>query len=76
MKVNITRKKSIPVAGDLVQVPEELVKLHQDIYFMADLFFVNGIPFFIILISNICFTYVNHIDNRKVETIFKDFKEI
>ena len=28
---NITRKKAIPVAVNLLQVPEELVKIHKDI---------------------------------------------
>ena len=62
--------------GDLVKVPEELVKLHTGIYLKADLLFVNSTPFFITLSRNIFFTHVNHITNRKVETIFKAFKEI
>ena len=35
LKVKITRKKHIHVTGDLVQVPEELVKLHKYIYLTA-----------------------------------------
>ena len=76
LKVKTTRKKPIPVAGDLVQVPEYLVTLHKDIYLMADMLFVNSIPFFLSLRRKICFKAVNHISNRKVETIFKSFKEI
>ena len=64
------------MVGDLVQVPEELMKLQRDIYFTADILFVHSIPFFIILIRNICFTAVNHLANRKVEIILKDFKDI
>ena len=59
-----------------VQVPEELVKLHKDIYLTADMSFVNSIPFFITLLSKIWFTAVNHIVNRKVGIIFKAFREI
>ena len=53
LKGKTNRKKPIPVAGDLVQVPEDLVKLHKDIYLTADLLFVNGIPFFLTLIFKI-----------------------
>ena len=42
----------------------------------ADLLFVNGIPFFFTLRRKICFTSVNHLTNRKMETTFKAFKEI
>ena len=37
------------MAVDLEQVPEDMVKLHKDIYLTADMFFVNGIPFFLTL---------------------------
>ena len=53
LKVKTTRKKPNPTEGDLVQVSEELVKLHKDIYFTVDLFFVNGIPLFLTLIRKI-----------------------
>ena len=76
LKVKTTRKKPIPVAVNLVQVLEDLVKIHKDIYLTADLLFVNGIPLFITIIRNILFTAFNHLYNRKVETIFKSFKYI
>ena len=76
LKVNTTRKKNIFVVGDLGQLPEELVKLHKNIHMTADMFFVNSIPFFLTLSRNIYFTAVNHLANRKVETIFKAFKDI
>ena len=62
--------------ADLLQVPEELVKLYGDIYLTAYLLFVNSIPFFIALIKKICFTSVNNLSNKKLETIFNAFKEI
>ena len=76
MKVKTTRKKPIPVAGNLVQVPEELLKLHKDTYLTLYMLFVNGIAFFLDLISKICFTDFNHLSNRKVETLFKAYKYI
>ena len=76
LKLNITKKKPITIAGYLVQVTEEPMKLHKDIYFTADIFFVNSIPLFITLNREICLTSANHLANRKVETIFKAFKYI
>ena len=75
-KRKTNRKKLIPVTGELVQVPKDLEKLNKDIYLTADMFFVKIIPFFINLISKICFTSINHTTNRKVDTIFKAFKDI
>ena len=66
LKVNSTRNKHIPMAGDLVEVPADLVKLQKYVYLMADMFFVNGTPLFITLSRNICFTAVNNIANRKL----------
>ena len=57
-------------------MPEELVKLHKDIYLTADMLFVNVIPLFLTLIRKICFAAVKHLSNRNVETIFKTFKYI
>ena len=76
LKGKTTRKKPIPVAGYLVQVPEELSKFHKYIYLTADMFFVNVVPLFITLIRKILFTAINHLSNRKLKTIFKAFKEI
>ena len=64
------------VKRNLVKVPKELMKLHKDIYFTADIFFVNKIPFFLTLSRKIMFTAVNHLANRTVPQIFNAFKEI
>ena len=74
LKRNITMNKPIPVAGNLVQSTEELVKLHKDIYLASDMLFVNSTPLFLNLSRKILFKAVNHVVSRKVETIFKAFK--
>ena len=76
LKVKTTRNKTIPVSGYLVQIQEDMVNLHKDIYLTTYMLFINSIPFFLDLSRKKGFTAVNYIDNRKVETIFKDFKEI
>ena len=46
------------MAGDLVQVPEELVKLNKYIYLTEDMLFVNGITSFVTISRKIlCSTF-------------------
>jgi hypothetical protein len=71
-----TRSKTIPVARDYVKVPLELMKLHQEVFLMTDRFFVNNNPFSLTLSHNITFTAFNHLADRRVQQIFKAFKEI
>jgi hypothetical protein len=76
LKGKTTRRKTIPVAGDYVKVPLELMKLHKEVFLMTDIFFVNKNPFFLTLSRKITFTAVNHLVDHTVPQIFKAFKEI
>jgi hypothetical protein len=49
LKEKTTWTKPDPVARDFVKVPVELLKLHKEVYMTADCFFVNKIPFFLML---------------------------
>ena len=74
LKGNITRKKPIPVVCDMVQVTEDLVKLHKDIYFTSEIYFVNVVSFFLNLIRKICFISVNHLSNKKIGGHIQDLQ--
>ena len=76
LKGKTTRTKPDPVAGNPLRVPKEFMKLHRDVYLTADVFFVNGIIFFISLSRKVDFPAVSHIPSRNIETIFKSFKSI
>ena len=76
LKGKTTQSKPNPVARDFVKVPVEMLKLHKEVFLMADIFFVNKIPFFLTLSRKICFMAVNHLADRTVPEIFKAFKEI
>ena len=47
LKGKINKKKNIYVAGDIVKIPKELVKLHKEIFMTADILLVNGMPFLV-----------------------------
>jgi hypothetical protein len=68
--------KTTRTKPDFVKVPVEILKLHKEVYITADLFFVNKIPFFLMLSCKICFTAINHLTDRTVLQIFMAFKEI
>jgi hypothetical protein len=76
LKGKTTWSKTIPVARDYVKLPLELMKLHKEVFLMTDIFFVNNNPFFLTISRKIMFAAVNHLTDRTVPQIFKDFKEI
>ena len=51
-----------------------MLKLHKDLVQGMDIFFVNKQPFLITLTMKIYFTTTAHLPNRKIATIFKEWK--
>jgi hypothetical protein len=76
LKGKTTRSKMHPVDRVYVKVPNELLKLHKEVFLSANIFFVNTIPFFLTLSCKICFADVNKLKDRTVPQIFKAFKEM
>jgi hypothetical protein len=66
LKGKTTWTKPDPVARDFMRVPVEQLKLHKEVYMTADLFFVNKIPFFLMLSWKICFKPINQLTDRTV----------
>ena len=52
LKLKTVRKKKTPVTEDLIQAPNELIKLHRYIVVTEYIFFVKKIPLFLILSRN------------------------
>ena len=76
LKRYTTKNKPIEVARETVIIPKELINLHQNLFMIADIFFVNGIPSFIFIGRNITFTLVSYLSDRKSITIFKALNKI
>ena len=74
LKGKTTRNKPIHVLGDVVVISRQLIKIYNDVFMTADIFFVNGIPFFIFLSCNITVTAVIHLYDIKSITVSKCFK--
>ena len=47
LKGKKTRKNPIHMAGYIVIIPKDLIKLHKYVFMTADILLINGIPFFI-----------------------------
>ena len=71
-----TRKKKIPATEDLIHLPKKLIKLHRDVVTIAEILFVNTIPFLLTLSRNVCFTMVHYIEDRKAKKICTTFNEV
>ena len=76
LKGKTTRSKPEHITTDIVEIPVKIRTLHRLVMISIDIFFVNKIPFLITLSRKLCFTTVTHLSNRKIETIFKEFKAI
>jgi hypothetical protein len=61
---------------DIIKIPVEIRDGHKFVTISIDIFFINKIIVFITLSRKICFTMVTHLSNRKVDTIFKVFKDV
>ena len=45
LKGNTTKNKPIHLAGHIVKIPKELIKIHKEVFIVAEKFFVNGVPY-------------------------------
>ena len=75
LKGKTTRQKPMPVVSNLIQIPRELLNLHNNVFLAIDIFFVNGIAFFVSISRKICYTGVIHLKNRKHQSILDALKQ-
>ena len=76
IKGKTTQRKPNIVARDKVNIPVVMIKLHKEVFLTCNIFFVNKIPFFLMLSQKIYFTEVNHLENCTVPEISKSFKDL
>ena len=74
LKGKTVRCKPPFVMEDVIEVPREIWQLHKRVTLTIDIFFVNGVPYFVTFSLRICFLSVTHLQNRKIQTIFKALK--
>jgi hypothetical protein len=65
-----------PVVADHVAVPHTVVERNKVVAMAADIFFVNGTPFLVMLSRNIKFVMVEHLPVRMTNTLVKHIKRV
>ena len=71
IRVNTVRKNPDRVVLDYVAVSKDFIKLHKFVTLVADVVFVNGAPFLIIMASGIQFLTVEHIPTCTAKQLSK-----
>jgi hypothetical protein len=74
LKGKTVRHKPPFVMEDVIQVPKEIRQLHKRVTLTIDIFFANGVLYFVTFSLQICFLLMMHLQNWKIETIFKALK--
>ena len=69
-----TKQPTKHVDDHKFKITRELEKLKKSVLIVMDLFFVNGIPFFLSLSRKIYFIGVSHLPGRSKKHIFQAFK--
>ena len=64
------------VALDCINIPRDIANLKKTVFLTAEIFFVNGITFFIYPSRKNDFTGVSHLKGRTAAIIFDAFKAI
>ena len=76
LKGKTTRKIPPTVPTDIVAIPAEIRELHRNVTLSINVFFVNKVPFFLMLSQKIMFSTVTHLTNRKISMIYAALKLI
>jgi hypothetical protein len=71
-----TRRKPTVVETDYVEIPPEINATLGKVEIVADLMFVNNIPFMITLGKRVKFTTVANLPNRKATTLLANLKAV
>ena len=64
-----TRSRPALVISDVILLPPEILKAHKEITLSADIFFVDGLPFFTSVSQHIRFVTVDRLIDQKGPTL-------
>jgi hypothetical protein len=78
LKGKTTKSDPPPVVADFVKVPQVILDANQEVTLTlsADMFFVNKILFLLTISRHLAFTTVSHLEDQKITTIFKHFRDV
>jgi hypothetical protein len=74
IKGKITRRKPQPVVDNIIEIPEELLDVHQDVELSVDGLTVNGLKFFTSISHNIFFRTAQYVPSTHA-VLYQKFME-
>ena len=76
LKGKTTRKKSIPVVNDVVQIPPELKLKQQNVDLCIDTFYINGLAFFSTIAKRIQYKTAQYVASKTIPSYRSVLEEI
>ena len=76
LKGKTTRQSPFAVTIDTIDIPPEMVKLHNDIFLGIDIFCANGLAFFITASSKIKLVTTEEIRSKNMKTTLACIKSV
>ena len=76
LKGKTTRKSPFAVTINAIDVPPEIVKLHNDTFLGIDMFCIKSLAFFIVVSSKIKLVTTEEINNENMRTILNCIKSV
>ena len=71
LKGRTTRKKPAFAKADYIEIPREILDLHQDIIWCMDVFFVNGMPELTGIDTSVRFRALENLKSRSADEFYK-----
>ena len=71
LKGKTTRRKPLPMATDVIAIPDELHAKRQDLTLCMDIMFVNEMPHFTTIANALCYRTAAFIPSQKTENIYE-----
>jgi hypothetical protein len=69
LKGNTTRTKLEHVRVEIVQIPQDFVQLHKYVTLVADIMFVNGLPFLVTSSSGLSLVTIEYLTSRTAKRL-------
>ena len=76
MKGKTVRKSSPTIEIDCIEIPKEILKLHNNIVMALDVMFVNGLLFLLTVSSKLKFFTAEFLENMKINNTHECYKTV
>jgi len=72
----MTRTKPECIRVEYVQIPRDFVKLHKNVTLVADVMFVNGLPFLVTSLGGLSLITIEHLPSRTAKRLAQTLERV